>query len=194
MTTSAPALAPEQFQAALRDLAAVRLRSEIELGSLPAPPKLAPWSHALSATVISGGDRSESASGRLVLLHDPNGLEAWDGQFRIVIFVTAEMDEDIAQDPLLPEVAWSWLSDCLAGHQADFTALGGTVTATSSTRFGDIAGPGRSVDLEIRASWTSCTADIGRHLEGFAELLAMAAGLPPEGVSAIGRGGSPNVR
>lgn len=194
MTTSATTAAPELFRSALRELAAVRLRPEIQLGALPAPAKLAPWSHALSATVVEGGDRPEAASGRLVLLHDPNGLVAWEGQFRIVIFVTAEMDDDIARDPLLPDVAWSWLTDCLTLKQADHTALGGTVTATSSTRFGDISGPGRTVDLEIRASWTSNSAHIGHHLESFAELLAIAAGLPPEGVAAIGRGTSPIVR
>jgi hypothetical protein len=144
--------------------------------------------------VVWSDDRPESASGRLILLHNPDGVDAWDGTLRIVIFVTAEVDDEIARDPLLPDVAWSWLTDCLELSGAAFTALGGTVTSTSSTRFGDIAGPGRTDDLELRASWTATDDQTGRHLAAFAELLAIASGLPPEGVASIGRPASPNVR
>lgn len=194
MTTSADSIAPAAFQDALNELARVRVRPEIELGELPAPTRLAPWSHALSAEVAYGGDRPESASGRLILLHNPDGVDAWDGTLRIVIFITAEVDDEVARDPLLPDVAWSWLTDCLELSGAAFTALGGTVTSTSSTRFGDIAGPSRTDDLELRASWTATDDHTGLHLAAFADLLAIAAGLPPEGVSSIGRPASPNVR
>jgi len=194
MTTSPGSAAPAAFEAALEQLAAVRLRPEIELGALPAPTRLAPWSHALSASVVWDAERPDSASGRLILLHDPDGVAAWEGTLRIVIFFTAEVDDEIARDPLLPEVAWSWLTDCLESSGAMFTALGGTVTSTSSTRFGDIAGPSRTDDLELRASWTAADDLIGPHLAAFAELLAIAAGLPPEGVATIARSANPNVR
>ena len=194
MTTSADQVAPAAFQAALDELAGVTVRPEIELGELPAPSRLAPWSHALSAAVTWGGDRPESASGRLILLYNPEGVTAWDGTLRIVIFVTAEVDDGIARDPMLPDVAWSWLTDCLELSGAAFTALGGTVTSTSSTRFGDIAGPHRTDDLELRASWTAADGRTGRHLAAFTELLASAAGLPPEGVASISRPANPNVR
>ncbi len=190
MSISADPIAPAAFQAALEQLAAVRIRPEIELGELPAPARLAPWSHALSASVMWGGDRTESSSGRLILLYDPDGVVAWDGTLRIVIFLTAEVDDEIARDPLLPDVAWSWLTDCLDSSGAAYTALGGTVTSTSSTRFGDIAGPGRTDDLELRGSWTAADDRTGLHLAAFTELLAIAAGLPPEGVAAIGRPGT----
>ncbi|MTD16417.1 DUF3000 family protein [Nakamurella sp. YIM 132087] len=194
MTTSAIPTAPAEFREALDALAGAEVRPEIELGSLPAPTRLAPWTHALSAAVVEGGDRPESGSGRFVLLHDPDGVSVWNGTLRIVIFVTAEIDADLATDALLPEVAWSWLTDCLDARDAGFTALGGTVTATSSTRFGDIAGPRRTDDLEIRASWTATDSDALAHLMTFTDLLAVAAGLPPEGVAAIGSGLPPNVR
>src|SRR3954453_21995027 len=192
--TSAAALTPPAFQAALDHLAIARIRPEIELGKLPAPTRLAPWSHALSASVVWGGEKSESSSGRLILLHNPDGVAAWEGTLRIVIFLTAEVDVEIARDPLLPEVAWSWLTECLEASGAAYTALGGTVTSTSSTRFGDIAGPERTDDLELRASWTATDEKAGRHLAAFTELLAMAAGLPPEGVAALGRPGSSSLR
>ncbi|MET3806585.1 hypothetical protein ABIB25_003601 [Nakamurella sp. UYEF19] len=194
MTTTAGQVAPAAFQAALDQFDLVRVRPEIELGELPAPTRLAPWSHAVSASVLWGGDRPESASGRLILLYNPDGVTAWDGTLRVVIFVTAEVDDEIARDPLLPDVAWSWLTDCLESSGAAFTALGGTVTSTSSTRFGDIAGPGRTDDLELRASWTATDENSGLHLAAFTDLLAIAAGLPPEGVAAISRPVSPNVR
>lgn len=190
---SAP-VPPGPFSRALAQLASARIRPEIELGALPAPAKLAPWSHALSAAVTGSEDQAELASGRFVMLYDPNGLSVWDGQFRIVVFLSADIEPELARDPLLPEVAWSWLSDCLDIREADRVALGGTVTSTSSTRFGDIAGPLRHDDLEIRASWTVAGRDVGAHLAGFTDLLAVAAGLPPEGVATIGRTDPPNVR
>ena len=186
MTTAARPLPPAVFRSALEQIDALRPRDEIEIGPLPAPAKLAPFSHALSATVLGQGDEPEPASGRFILLHDPNGLSAWDGTLRIVIFLTAEIDPELARDSLLAEVAWSWLDECLGGRNAEYSALGGTITATSSTRFGDIVGPSRSDDLEIRASWTPQSESVGAHAGAFFDLLALAAGLPPEGVSAIG--------
>ena len=95
----------------------------------------------------------------MILLFDPDGVDAWGGSLRIVVFATCELDAEIAQDPLLPEVAWSWLTESLEACGAGYSALGGTVTATSSTRFGDIAGPQRADDLEMRASWTADEQD-----------------------------------
>ena len=62
-------------------------------------------------------------------------------------------------------------------------ALGGTVTATTSVRYGDISGPPRAHQLELRASWTAMSPAVGGHVEGFCEVLEHAAGLPPAGVT-----------
>ncbi len=83
-------------------------------------------------------------------------------------------------------MGWSWLTDALEGAGASWTALGGTVTLTSSARFGDIAGPTRSHDLELRGSWTATDAHLEPHAAAFHELMASAAGLPPEGISMLG--------
>jgi len=186
MTGSMTAAGPAAFRRAVARLDVARLRTEIEVGPLPAPARLAPYSHAVSAAVYPRGAEEESASGRLVLLFDPDGVPAWDGELRIVAFATCELDAEIAQDPLLPEVAWTWLTESLDASGAGYHALGGTVTATSSTRFGDIAGPQRADDLEMRASWTA-DANTDLHLEAFAGFLAAAAGLPPEGVTVLQR-------
>lgn len=165
-------------------LTAVRPRPEVSIGPIRAPQRLAPWTHALGAE-IGDGD-TELASGRLVLLHDPEGQEAWEGTLRLVVYVRAELDVELAGDPLLPGVGWSWLTDALEGCGARYTALGGTVTQTSSARFGDIAGPPRADDVELRASWTPLDGELTAHAGTFCELLANAAGLPPVGVAAFG--------
>lgn len=167
-----------------------RLRSGTEIAELPSPTQLAPHTYAVSVGVNDGaGD--QAASGRLVLLHDPDGVEAWEGTLRIVAFGTCEIDTEMAADVLLPEVAWSWLTDGLAARDVDYLALGGTITITSSNRFGDIAGPPRINELELRASWTARTPQTAAHLAAFVDFLATAAGLPPEGIAAIREQGHP---
>ncbi len=147
------------------------------------PQRLAPWSFALTAEVTGPAD--ELSTGRLVLLHDPDGVEAWSGVFRLVAYVRVELDAELAADPLLPEVGWSWLVEALEVSGAEFLALGGTVTQTSSARFGDIAGPARTDDLELRASWTARTPDLATHGTAFFDVMATAVGLPPVGVSTL---------
>lgn len=147
------------------------------------PQRLAPWSFALTAEVTGPAD--ELSTGRLVLLHDPDGVEAWSGVFRLVAYVRVELDAELAADPLLPEVGWSWLVEALETSGAAFLALGGTVTQTSSARFGDIAGPARTDDLELRASWTARDADLATHGTAFFDVMATAVGLPPVGVSTL---------
>jgi Protein of unknown function (DUF3000) len=175
---------PVPFQRAVASMEATALRPEIRVEPIRPPQRLAPWTYALSAEAM-GPDGSELASGRLVLLYDPDGVEAWDGVLRLVAFATAEVEPDIAGDPLLPAVSWSWLTGALADRRALHTAAGGTVTQTTSTRFGDLHGPRTTVALELRASWTACSEDIAPHLLAFADLLCVAAGLPPEGVTIL---------
>ena len=183
---------PADFQAALDSLATVRSRPEIVLEHIPAPQRLAPWSHAVGARVaepgeIAGEDEVEIASGRFIVLFDPAGHEAWDGTTRCVGYVSAVTDETMVDDQMFSEVAWSWLTEALVDHDAGHHSVGGTVTRTASTRFGDIAGPEHSVDVEIRASWTASDTDLDRHLDAWLEVLGNAAGLPPPGVHLISR-------
>ena len=174
---------PPSFTRAVDELRAVTPRAEITLEEVPAPQRLAPFAYAISGTVLRHGD--EVATGRLILLHDPAGHEAWDGTMRLVTYVTAEVEAELAADPLLPGVGWSWLTDALEAHEARFTAIGGTVTQTLSTRFGELAGPPTAADIEIRASWTPVDDDLGAHVEAWCALLASTAGLPPPGVTAL---------
>lgn len=171
---------------------AAKVRSEIELGSIRPPQRLAPFSHAVGAEVTQSDDgeiatdSDGTAFGRLILLYDPDGHEAWNGNMRLVAFIQAEVEAVLAADPLLPEVAWSWLTEALAEPTIEITALGGTVTSTSSVRYGDISGPPRAHQLEIRASWTATNSDLDGHVVAFCEVLSLAAGLPPTGVTQLG--------
>ena len=177
---------PETFARAVAGLRAATPRPEILLEEVTAPQRLAPYAFALSATVLRDGD--EVATGRLVLLYDPAGHEAWQGRLRLVSYVTAELEPELAADPLLPAVAWTWLTDALETQGAGHAALAGTVTQTTSTRFGDLAGPPATADIELRASWTpldDSEHDLTLHLLAWCALLSSTAGLPPPGVTAI---------
>jgi hypothetical protein len=182
---------PAEFQQALAALSSVRPRPEIVLEQIPAPQRLAPFAVAIGMTVSEsdGEEEIELASGRFIVLFDPAGHEAWQGTTRCVGYVSAVTDSDMVDDSMFSEVAWSWLTDALAESGAAHHAIGGTVTRTASTRFGEIAAPEHSVDVEIRASWTAEASDLDRHLRAYLEVLAHAAGLPPEGVHLLGAGG-----
>jgi len=177
--------APEVFRTVVACLSAVRPRPEVQFEPIPAPGRLAPWTYAWGLEVL--GDDHASATGRLVLLYEPHGQDAWQGTMRLVGFVRADLDVEFVGDPLLPAVSWSWLTDALSCSGADCTALGGTVTQTSSARFGDIVGPERFDEVELRASWTPVGDNLGAHAEAFCELIATVAGLPPVGVAALGK-------
>ncbi len=176
--------APEIFRKAVASLSAVQPRPEMRFEPIPAPRRLAPCAYAWGLELPGAGHAS--ATGRLVLLHDPDGQDGWESTLRLVGFVRAELDVEFAGDPLLPAVSWSWLADALNSAGAEHVALGGTVTQTSSARFGAIADPERANDIELRASWTPVGDNFTAHGEAFCELLAAAAGLPPVGVVAIG--------
>lgn len=195
---SDPTAAPAPFRRAVAALSGVRPRAELVVSPLDAPPRLAPFTWAVSVEADAarrpGEDLDEpDTSGRLILLHDPAGQDAWGGTFRLVCFVQARLDPEQLGDEMLPLVAWSWLTEALDGCGAAHAALGGTVTQTSSVRFGDIAGRGgshlgRDDDVELRASWTPADPSGGalhRHAEAFHTLVATAAGLPPTGTSQL---------
>lgn len=166
----------------MHSLCAVQFRPEVIIEETPAPKRLAPYAYALTADVAD-----EAGTGRLVLLHDPGGQEAWHGDSRLVTFVRASLEPDIAGDPLLLGVGWAWLTEALDHRGAGYTAASGTVTRVASESFGGMAGEPATADIEIRASWTPLEPDLGPHALAFSDLLATAAGLLPlpAGVVAI---------
>jgi hypothetical protein len=182
---------PQAFTDAVAQLRAARLRPEVLCEEMPAPQRIAPYAAALSADVTVDGD--DVGTGRIVLLHDPHGNDSWEGTFRCVAYARAEIDPEMANDPMLAEVGWSWLSEALDAHGAAYVAPSGTVTKVSSESFGGMADEEASAQLEIRASWTPVpdrgteALDLGPHVEAWGEMLCTASGLPPvpEGVAPL---------
>ncbi|MFF4210275.1 DUF3000 domain-containing protein [Streptomyces sp. NPDC001796] len=176
--------APLPFRAAVDALKAARLRPEIEIEPSRPPQRLAPHTYALEAAVVA--DEEDLADGRLVLLHDPAGHEAWQGSFRLVTLVRAELEPEMAADPLLPDVCWSWLTGALQARGLAYGEPSGTVTRASSHYFGGLATRPAVSQIEIRASWTpregiGGVPDTAAHLASWCDLLCQVAGLPPAG-------------
>jgi len=185
---------PPEFRAALQGLHGARMRPEVLCEEMAAPQRIAPYAAALSADVTVDGD--DIGTGRLILLHDPAGNDAWEGTFRCVAYARADVEADLVSDPMLAEVGWTWLTEALAGHGAHFLAISGTVTKVATESFGGMGEEPATAQVEIRASWTPCTAsgesydvvpDVAAHAEAWGELLCTAAGLEPvpDGVTAI---------
>src|SRR4051794_5690352 len=140
---------PEEFRVAVAQLRGATLRPEIFCEEMPAPQRIAPYASALSADVTV--DETEVGTGRLILLHDPAGNDAWGGgTFRCVAYARADIDVDLVADQMLGEVGWSWLMEALAAHQAGHTAASGTVTRVATESFGGMAEEGGTAQLEIR--------------------------------------------
>jgi len=178
---------------------AARLRPEVFCEEMPAPQRIAPYAAALTADVTVDG--TDLGTGRIILLHDPAGNDAWDGTYRCVAYVRAEIEPELVTDPMLGEVGWQWLTEALDAHGAAYTAASGTVTRVATESFGGMADEGGTAQIEVRASWTplaevsgpralaeaAAGPDIAPHVEAWGELLCTAVGLEPvpDGVTAI---------
>ncbi|MBO4273705.1 DUF3000 domain-containing protein [Microbispora triticiradicis] len=177
MTLGEPPSPPAAFRRALETLRPTGVRPEIELEDIPAPQRLAPYSGAVGASVYRDDD--ELAVGRLILLFDPDGQRGWEGQFRLVAYVRAEVEPEMTTDPLLGPVAWSWLTEALDAHGARYAAVGGTVTRAVSEGFGSKADDPVTTEIELRASWSPLDEDMSPHAAAWCDLMCLAAGIPP---------------
>lgn len=184
------------FARALAGIREAQVRPELILEEVPAPSRLAPHAVALSGEVVPSyltEDDDAIATGRFVLLHDPEGPEPWEGTWRAVTYAKAQMEPEVGQDPLAGQAGWSWLTDALDDAGLSYVAPAGTVTSVTSESFGALADREPSVELEIRASWTPVLtpgrepAELAATLGAWGTLLCTLAGLPPlpEGVVAL---------
>lgn len=180
------------FEAALARLSSIEPRPEFVLQEAPAPQRLAPCTVAMTAEMAD--PESDLVSGRFVLLHDPDGVDEWDGSFRAVVFVRAELEGDLREDELLHDVGWSWVTEALDVRHCSVTQVGGTVTRTTGRSFGTMTDRPADGFVEIRASWTpreddtgALVDDIADHAGAWLDLMAHAAGMPPlpEGVATV---------
>ncbi|UFU04788.1 DUF3000 domain-containing protein [Ruania halotolerans] len=171
---------PPDFEAALLSLRGHRMRPEFHLEEVPAPTRIAPYALALTGEVNPTRDPDDMVgNGRFVVLYDPEGQEAWNGEFRVIVMARATLEPEFAADPMLGEVAWTWLTEALAVEEVAYHSLSGTVTRVLSETFGGLELRAGEVEIEIRASWTPQTSDLAPHLRSWALLACQAAGLPP---------------
>lgn len=180
-------MTPIEFERVSGQVQVFRWRPELNVEAIPSPQRIAPHSLAIEADLTTDG--REVGSGRLIILHDPQGNDAWDGTFRCVSYARADVDFDMVADPLLSEVGWSWLTEALENNAAEYRAASGTVTTMTSRGFGGIASEPDRAEVEIRASWTAVLHEEGMnpHLAAWQSLLCLTAGLPqlPEGITPL---------
>lgn len=177
------------FARASDEILGERFRDDLQVATIAAPSSLAPDALALAGEIRPDPETGESTygTGRFILLHDADEREQWGGAFRIVTFAQAPLETEIGTDPMLADVTWSWLIDALQSRSAGFDAAAGTATKTVSKGFGMLKAEGEGAQIELRASW-SPRGPLGPHVQAWAELVCMLAGLPPgsEGVAVLG--------
>ncbi|HEX9032914.1 MAG TPA: DUF3000 family protein [Streptosporangiaceae bacterium] len=172
-------------------------RPEISFDSEPPPRRLAPQAAAIAATVEAAGD--EIGWGRFVLLYDPAGQDGWAGPFRVIAYVRAVLEPEIAADPLIGQVGWSWLIEALDATPASYAVPSGTVTRVVTEGFGSKSDEPVATEFELRASWSPQSSppqspapqspppqspgsedfELDRHVAAWADALCIASGLPP---------------
>ena len=171
--------------------AVAEVRDDLDFEEWPAPKRLAPHAVALAATAYRDG--AEVGTAQLMVLYDPAGQEGWTGTFRLVIRVYADVEEEMAADPLLGEVGWSWLTDALDQHAPGYRAPSGTVTRVITEGYGSKEEDPLCTAFELRASWCPGDDEISDEISGavlaWSDVLAAAAGLPaqPAGTVALAR-------
>lgn len=189
--TTQELIAPTEFAEALLTLRDAHVPEGFTVEEVPGPSKSAPYTAAIRITGTSVGTPDLSAGtanhpsrrmqakesfGRFVILYDPAGQRGWNGTFRLIVLVHADIEPDIAEDQFSGEVAWSWLGDALVKAGAGYHDVAGTVTRVLNQQFGtmrsdDLRVGASDAQIELRASWTPNTTDLRPHFEAVCELL-----------------------
>ena len=183
---------PRDFCTALDSLKGQSFRPEFHITQIPAPTRIAPWAVALQAEINDTADLDPDhylGDTKFVVLYDPAGQSAWEGNFRVIVHARAPIESEMGDDPLLGEVAWSWLPEALQKQGASFHNLSGTVTRIFNETFGGLYINSSRIELELRASWSPATPYLTEHLHAWADFAASLAGLPPfvENISSLPR-------
>jgi Protein of unknown function (DUF3000) len=191
--------AEREFRRAVAEVEAAmtaqhQLRAEFKVETETPPRRLAPFAYAVAATVSAtpGDPEGEIGWGRFVLLFDAAGQPGWDGKHRIIGYVRAELEPEMAADPLISEVGWTWLTEALDSRTNGYRNISGTVTTVVTQGFGGKQDEPTSTSFELRASWSPGVAGesppgLGGHVAAWCDVVCAAAGLPPlaPGVAAL---------
>jgi hypothetical protein len=171
-----------------------QLRAELRVEKETAPRRLAPFAYAVAATVSAtpADPEDEIGWGRFVLLFDAAGQPGWDGKYRIIGYIRAELEPELAADPLIGEVGWTWLTEALDSRTTSYRSISGTVTTVVTQGFGGKQDEPTSTTFELRASWSpgvtgESSPGLDGHVAAWCDVVCVAAGLPPlaPGVAAL---------
>lgn len=177
-----------EFQAAVDAIRKADVREEIHLKQIEEPDKLATHAIAFSAHIVEElSSPADAGTGRFVLLWEPEMQEAWGSRFRVVCFAKSPLEANIGADELGSDIAWAWLTDALSNRQAAYTNAAGTATRIMSSGYGSLASQADHAELEVRASWSPKSYEIGQHIEAWQDLVCIMSGFShlPHGVSSI---------
>lgn len=182
--------APGEFLTALSALRDVPTPPNLALEEIQAPFSVAPFAASLSGEVLRK-NRSQNtddilAHGNFSIFYSPTVVTEWEAKFRIVSIVRAEIDKEMAVDPMIYEVARAWLHDSLTQSTARFNCLRGTVTQVMSQSLIGSDADEQESQLEIRSSWSPLPQnndgqvdwELGLHLESWINLLFATSGSP----------------
>ncbi|MFT4244914.1 MAG: DUF3000 family protein [Micrococcaceae bacterium] len=198
-TTSQINALPQDFQEALDSIRGTRYRHDLKVKEIPAPNDIAPYAVALEASVYKETEPhsfkpqlhvvTENSSydstlaqddalvvGRFILLYHPEYQEAWDGHFRITVYIRGHLDDGYTDNLLVTKSLWSKFNDAILKRQLKYRALGGTVAKIATESFGSIDNQLPSLSAELRASWTAVDAEIRNHLEVWSEFITSFVG------------------
>lgn len=192
---------PAEFRDALNQLRTSNSNAQVQLEEIAAPLGVAPYAIALEAEIDAGTALEHPANvqdlypqttsamrayGRFMLLYDPAGSTVWEGNYRIITYIRSTTDAEMSFDPLLGQVAWSWLVEALESNGCCYRAAGASATRVLAEHFGTLADRPDQTELEVRASWTP-EANFGAHLQAWTAMLCAFAGVPvlPEGITPL---------
>ncbi|WP_051197251.1 DUF3000 family protein [Jonesia quinghaiensis] len=178
--------APAEFLTALAPLRQMSIPPALTLREIPARGAVAPFSAALSGEIKRSRRNPEMlAHGNLSVLYSPSLVPEWESRFRIAAIVRADIDHDMGRDPLLQQVARSWIDESLETTGALYSALRGTVTIVVSEKFEEQGTGDLDTQLEIRMSWSPQPSGVQtvdwhleRHVESWMNLLFATSGSP----------------
>src|SRR5699024_10452931 len=134
-------------------------------------------------------DVCSSDLGRYILLYYNQHSDIWDCNFRIMTYIRTSIESDLGEEPMVSEVAWTWIMEALDEADATYRQPGGTATRVLSEGFGMLDHQYETIDLELHAWWTPAGAHLNIHLTGWTDLVCTFACLPPvtEGVITLNR-------
>ena len=130
------------------------VRPELAFEDVPAPRTLAPFAIAVAATARVGGIGSRLGPFRAASTTRTASAAGW-ARCASSIYIRADLEPEIAADPMLGEVAWSWLTGVHSTPAHLVTRSAQRYRDPRGHRgFGAKREDPQATGFELRASWS----------------------------------------